>query len=280
MYSAVLEKFQEILNSISPLVLFVVVILLGMYVFWRGALESRKNISSIYDVFLIALFSGLGIGRICHIVLNWSRFSSYIWYWLPYEKYGNEIYLFRVLPWRFFRVWDWGIDILAMFVGFLLVATFWVLVVKKWKWSHMFTTIFFTAQMMLAISFTLVGGSSGNEQWIVQGVIMLLLPAILLFLKNSVKRVRIGRKEIKILMGLDIIFIALTVTYIAYTYLSLDISNIERVSVFTFLSWTILGIIFYIKEKKKVDITIEKVSSVRTVSSIDINQPIKLPKSK
>jgi hypothetical protein len=277
-YSAVLEKFQEILNSISPLVLFVVVILLGMYVFWRGALESRKNMSSIYDVFLISLLSGLGIGRICHIVLNWSRFSNYIWYWLPYEKYGNEVYLFRVLPWRFFRVWDWGIDILAMFIGFLMVATFWVLVVKKWKWNHMFTTIFFTAQMMLAISFTLVGGSARNEQWIVQGVIMLLLPAVLLFLKNSVKRVRVGKKEIKILMGLDIIFIVLTVAYITYTYLSLDISNIERVSVFTFIFWTILGIIAYIKQRKSVDITIEKVSSVRSVSSIDINQPIKLPK--
>jgi hypothetical protein len=32
------------------------------------------------------------------------------------------------------------------------------------------------------------------------------------------------------------------------------------------------------KETKQADITIEKVSSVRTVSPLDINQPIKLPK--
>lgn len=280
MYSTVLSKFQEILTSVSPFFLLLAVLLVGMYVFWRGCSESRKDTSSIFDVFTVSLFSGLIIGRISYVITNWSRFSSSVWYWLPYEKYGDEIYLFRVLPWRFLRVWDWGIDILTMFVGFLLVATLWVLLVKKWKWSHLFTTIFFTAQVMLAISFILLGGASGNEQWIIQGAVMILLPTVLFFLKNSVKRIMIGKKEIRVLAVLDVIFIILTVIYTAYIYLTIEISDIERAGVITFVVWTFLGTIYYLYDLRKDNVTIEKVSSVRVVSPVDVNQPVKLPQIK
>lgn len=280
MYSTVLSKFQEILISVNPFFLFLIVLLVGLYVFWRGCSETRKDISSIFDIFTISLFSGLILGRISYIITNWSSFASFIWYWLPYEKYGDEIYLFRVLPWRFFRVWDWGIDILPMFVGFFLVATLWVLLVKKWKWSHLFTTIFFTAQVMLAMSFVLLGGASSNEQWIFQGAVMILLPTVLFFLKNSVKKIMIGKKEIRILAVLDVIFIILTVIYTAYTYLTIEISNIERGGVITFVIWTLLGTIYYLYDLRKDNVTIEKVSSVRIVSPVDVNQPVKLPPTK
>lgn len=278
MYSDFLEKFQQVLVAVNPFILFLIVILLGMYVFWRGFSETRKNVTSIFDVFLISLFGGLGVGRISHIIINWSRFSSYIWHWLPYEKYGPEIHLFRVLPWRFFRVWDLGIDILAMFVGFLLLATFWVLVVKKWKWSHVFTAIFFTAQVMLALSFVLLGGALGNEQWILQGVVMVLLPTVLFFLSNSVKRAMIGKKEIKVLAILNSVFIILTLLYVSHTYFSIELRDVEKGAVIIFILWTVLGVIFYLLGLRKDNVTIEKVSSVREVSKIDINQPIKLPK--
>ena len=142
----------------------------------------------------------------------------------------------------------------------------------------MFTTIFFTAQVMLSISFVLLGGATGNEQWIVQGAVMFLLPAVLFFLKNSVKRIMIGKKEIRVLAILDVVFIILTVTYIAYTYLMIDISDIEKVGVITFIVWTLLGTIFYLSGLRKDNVTIEKVSSVRIVSPVDVNQPIKLSK--
>ena len=280
MYLEILEKIQEVLNSINPLILFAIVSLLGMYLFWSGSMKSRKNSSSVYDIFAISLFGGLIVGRICYIVMNWSEFSNFIWYWLPYEKYGEEIYLFRLLPWRFIRIWDWRIDILSMFVAFLLIASFWILVVKKWKWSHMFTTIFLTAEGMLATSFILLGGSTANQEWLTQGIIMILLPLVLFFLKNSVKKAIIGKKELRILMILDVIFISLIVTYVTYTYFIVEISNTEKISILTFAVWALLGMVFYIRESKKTDITIERVSSVRTVSKLDINQPIKLPKQK
>jgi hypothetical protein len=277
-YQAIIEKFSEILAKINPLFLFILVILSGLYVFWRGCSESRKNNSSIFDTFFISSFFGLIFGRISYIITHWENFSSYIWYWLPYEKYGNEVFLFRVLPWRFFRLWDWGIDILLMFLGFILVASFWILVVKKWKWSHLFNTIYFTAQIMLAFSFFLLGGYSKNNDWMIQGIFMMLLPLTLLLLKNSVRGIMIGKKESKVLIVLDVFFIFLTVTYIAHTYLTTDINHIERVGIITFITWTALGTIFYILDSRKDNVTIERVSSVSIVSPIDINQPIKLPK--
>ena len=278
MYLDILEKIQEILNSVSPLILFVIVVLVGMYVFWSGSMETRKDTSSVYDIFVTSLLGGLVVGRICYIIINWEQFSNFIWYWLPYEKYGEEIYLFRLLPWRFMRIWDWRIDILSMFVAFILIATFWVLVVKKWRWSHMFTTIFFTAESMLALSFVLLGASTGKQNWLTQGIVMTLLPLVLFFLKNSVKKAIIGKKELKILMVLDIFFILITTTYVTYTYFIVNLNNTEKVSIIIFALWSLLGILFYMKETKKADITIEKVSSVHTVSRLDINQPIKLPK--
>ena len=88
----------------------------------------------------------------------------------------------------------------------------------------------------------------------------------------------IGKKEIRVLAILDVVFIILTVTYIAYTYLMIDINNIEKGGVITFVVWTVLGTIFYLAGLKKDNVTIEKVSSVRIVSPIDVNQPIKLSK--
>jgi hydrogenase-4 membrane subunit HyfE len=142
----------------------------------------------------------------------------------------------------------------------------------------MFTTIFFTAEGMLAISFILLGASTANQEWLTQGIVMVLLPLVLFFLKNSVKKAIVGKKEIKTLMLLDIFFITLTTAYVTYTYFIADINNTEKASIITFAVWSLLGIIFYMKETKQADITIEKVSSVRTVSHLDINQPIKLPK--
>lgn len=278
MYQSVVEKFGQILSNIHPLILFLLVITVGMYIFWKGCFETRKNISSIFDVFFLSILVGLVSGRISYIVSRWSQFSSFIWYWLPYEKYGNEVFWFRVLPWRFLRVWDWGIDILIMFVGFLVFAGIWVLFVKKWKWHHLFTTIFFTAQAMLGMSFLLLGGLIQNNDWITQGTVMLLLSVTLSLLKNSVKAIMIGKNEAKVLTILDTFFILLLVIYTTHAYLSAQSSDIEKGGAIFFLIWTVLGLLFNILDSKSENVTIEKISSVRAVSSIDINQPIKLPK--
>lgn len=278
MYQAFIDNLQTILTGVNPLFLFTLVIFVGLYIFWRGCISSRKDNSSIFDIFIMSSLFGILLGRISFIINNWSSFASNIWYWLPYEKYGNEIHLFRVLPWRYFRVWDWGIDILLMFIGFFLMATIWSVFVKKWQWSHIFPTIFFSVQSMLGIAFLLLGGSSGNDEWIVQGVVMLLIPLVMLFLKNSTKVITKKRKDSKVPIILETFFILISTMYISHTYLTIKITDIERVGVFFFIAWSVLGTIFHMRNSRKDYVTIEKVSSVREVSPMELNQPIKLPK--
>jgi hypothetical protein len=273
-----LEKLAQILSGINPLIMFLLVIIIGMYMFWRGSSETRKDNSSIFDIFILSSLLGIVAGRISYIISNWSSFSPYMWYWLPYEKYADKIFLFRVLPWRFLRIWDWGIDILWMFVGFIIITSIIILFVKKWKWSHVFPTIFFTVQSMFSVAFILLGGLTKNNDWLIQGSIMLLLIVVLSILCASVKKVMIGKKEGKVLMILNIFFILLSSTYIVYSYLSTNITQMEKIGAITFGIWSLIGIIGYISDSKKDNVIIEKVSSVRVVSPIDVNQPIKLPK--
>ena len=107
-------KAQEFVRWLHPLVVFVI-FFLGMYVFWRGCTESRKNRSSVFDMFLISGFLSAIIGRVVYIFLQWDFFSSFIWYWLPYEKYGEKVYLLDCYLGGFLVYGMVGL-ILAMFV--------------------------------------------------------------------------------------------------------------------------------------------------------------------
>ncbi len=278
MFKQFFEAFSNLFSNVHPVFLFSFIIVFGLYIFWRGCIDTRKNNSSIFDLYILSTIMGLVVGRISYVITRWEDFSSYIWYWLPYEKYGDEIFLFRVLPWRFFRIWDWGIDVLLMFVGFLITASLLTVAFKRWRWDHLFTTIFFTAQSMLAMSFLVLGTFSKNLEWVLQGAAMVLIPFILFILKNSVRKVVIGPKERKILILLDIFFILISLTYTTYIYLSKEVTFMERYGIYVFCGWTVLGIIVYLFSSRKDNVTIEKVSSVNIVSPVDVNQPIKLYK--
>jgi len=270
------DKVISFFASFNPAFIFLIIFFVGLALFWRGSVESRKERSSVFDIFFISSFFSLFISRIMFIFNNWSLFSGYIWYWLPYEKYGDSIYFFRLLPWRFFNIFDGGIEIFVMFVSFILFATFAVTVIKKWRWRDMFYVIFFSAESMLALAFLFSGLSSGNIEWVNQSGV-LLIPVILIFLINSIfkKRGDEGRVSLAVFV---IFLINISSAYILYIYLGKESSVVDIVFAAIFLLWLILATIFRIKDERKSTLTIERVSSVRTVSPLEINQPIKAKK--
>ena len=279
MFQAFINNIEKFLGGINPLILFALVLLIGAFIFWQGCSKTEKNTSSIFDMFFLSTVVGIAVGRISHIINSWGKFTSYIWYWLPYEKYGNEVFLFRLLPWRFFRVWDWGIDILNMIVGFLIMSTIWTLLVKKWKWSELYYTIYLTVLVILGMTFLLLGGASKNVAWMVDGTVMISIPITIIILQSSVGKVLIsGKRGNKVQLLLNIFYVLISIFFIAYTYFSMEISNTEKIGVILFTLWAIVGLIFSIIEIKKGNVTIEKVSSVGIIPTIDINQPIKMPK--
>lgn len=220
-------------------------------------------------MFFVSIVSGLFLGRIAYIVFNWTEYSKYIWYWLPYERYGNEIYLFRLLPWRFFNIGDGGLEILIMFVTFLLVGTLWSSYVKKWRWDHMFPTIYFTAETMLGLSFLLSGLVARSYTWLWQGTVLLIFPLISIILINWVNRITDSRLEKRIYIMSNLFLILCSCLLILYIYILSDDANLtEKIFSFILISWTLIGCLFFVKNSRKPKVKIERVSSVRSVSSL------------
>jgi len=259
-------RLKEFIQNIHPLIVFALLFFVGMYVFWRGSIESRKNRSSVFDIFLVSGFLGSIIGRIVYIVLEWQTFSSFIWYWLPYEKYGDKIYLFRLLPWRFFSVWDGGLIILAMFVSTLLLLTFFVLVTKKWRWKHMFFPIYFSSTTMLGTSFVYLGISSGFTAWIYKGIVLIAVLAIFFLLFKFIYKIVKNPLYEKYILGyVGLIIVILSAIYIVYLYLSSELSFLEDILTGIFLVWTLVMSVFFLSDLRKAKVNIKSVSSIRSV---------------
>jgi len=273
-----IEKIIDFLSRVDSSLVFIFIFLVGLIIFWRGSVESRKERSSTFDLFFLSGFFSLVSARIAHVVANWEAFSGFIWYWLPYERYGEEIFLFRLLPWRFLNIFDGGINILVMFVSFLLCATIGVIIIKKWKWRDMFPVVFFSAESMLAMSFLFSGVIANNTQWVVQGGVLLFPIVLILIILSFVIPKTEGKKEKMLYIIINVFLILLSTVFILYVYLKNDIGFIDKANCLIFLLWSLIGNLAFVREETGTRFSIERVSSVRTISSADINQPIRLSK--
>ncbi|MDD3474470.1 MAG: hypothetical protein PHP08_01020 [Candidatus Dojkabacteria bacterium] len=274
--NTVFESIRIFLVNLHPLWVYFAISIAGLFIYWRGCKETRKNISSVFDTFFISIISGLGMARISYLVINWSDYSRYAWYFLPYERYGDSVYWFRLLPWRFLRIWDGGLTIFVAMVAFLIILTFLVLLYKKWRWYQLYFPTFFAMTVMLGISFIYLGIVNEYVEWCIRGGLLIALPIIfwavskiLLFtIKNGIKR----RKT---LVYIGILLSTLVSLYIAYGYLSDTLSNFELISVMGLLVWTAVMDIVSIIDVNRPNVEIEKVSGVRTVD-IEVNQPVRI----
>ena len=277
--SEIISNIINFVRSINPLIGLFIMFFIGLYIFWKEAVRSRKNNSSVFDAFIVSIIVGVFIGRVVYIILNWSDFSSYIWYWLPYERYGDQIYLFRLLPWRFFQFWDGQIDILYIFLGVLLSQTLIVVFRKKWRWSEMFSAMYLSNWVMIALTYLFVGVQGKNDIWIKHGI-WILIPFVLFLLLQGilVNMYKDKRKEV-VRMILHNIFALVAVAIISYVYFSSSPQIVTIVGIVILLVWYIAGIIMNTIDSKKVNnVTIESVSSVRQVSIPEVTKPIRLPR--
>lgn len=276
----ILSQIFDLISSIPIGIVLVFVFVAGMYIFWRGCMETGKDRSSTFDVYTISLIIAVGLGRVGYIVSNISEFTGYIWYWSPYEKYGDVIYMFRLLPWRFFRIWDGGIVILSLFVGYILFATVYTLFIKKWRWKQIFFPIYFSSIFLFSLSLIFTASIGRNTNLLITAVIPLIsvILSSLIFLIISRNRNMKWKKRRKIISYIGIISFVLTIAYISYEVLIDNISLVEQISVYTLDVWAVLATLLYLVDiRRKKSIIIEKVSEVQGVSLPEINQPIRLP---
>lgn len=272
----IFETAQTFLVNVKPIWIYLFFAVFGLFVYWRGCSETRKHRSAIFDSFFVSIILGLIVGRISYLVINWSEYFRYPWSYLPYERYGDTIYIFRLLPWRLIRVWDGGLTIFVSMIAILLALTLFVLIIKKWRPYQIYFPIFFSVIVMLGTSFIYLGLVTNTNIWMITGVVLNLIPLIfwgiskvLLFsIKNGVKR----RKT---LVYIGILLVTTTSLAISYLYIQDTVSQFEMGAVIALILWTAVMDISVIIDVNRPNVTIERVSSVRAVD-IEINQPLKL----
>ena len=275
MLDQIQNKILFVIPNLNPLISVSITIIASLYIFWKLCSRTRKNNSSVFDTYFIGSIFSILFGRIAYIISNYSDFNKYIWYWLPYEKYGDEIFLFRLLPWRFFRIWDLGLEVLFLCVGLLIGCTYWVIFGKKWKWSHLYIAIYASGYILLLLSIIGIGKFTNNTFWFSQGIIMLILFLVWSLLRSIFIKVIIGIKEMKILLITDTIFIVLSSLFVIRMYMLSELSLVEKMGIMSFIAWTSIGLFYHITDTNKATVVIEKVSSVRQVSVNDIRQQIR-----
>ncbi len=278
MFANIINSVKGFISTLNPFLGLVLIFLLGLFVFWKESSRSRKNNSSVFDIFFISVIIGILVGRLVYVVSNWSsEYSSLPWYWLPYERYGDDVYLFRLLPWKLLKIWDGQLDILFTFLGIILMQTISVLFLKKWKWGDLFPPIYLSNWVMMGLSYFFVGIQSGNNLWLKQGWIILIPFVVFIILQAIIHKVYLGSKKEEVSRILYILFAVVALFVIGYVYISLSLTTLTTIGFVILSIWYVAGIIAYIiSSRKEGNVTIKTVSSVRQVSLPEVSKPVRL----
>ncbi len=278
MFANIINSVKGFISTLNPFLGLILIFLLGLFVFWKESSRSRKNNSSVFDIFFISVIIGILVGRLVYVVSNWSsEYSSLPWYWLPYERYGDDVYLFRLLPWKLLKIWDGQLDILFTFLGIILMQTISVLFLKKWKWGDLFPPIYLSNWVMMGLSYFFVGIQSGNNLWLKQGWIILIPFIVFIITQAIILKVYLGSKKEEVSRILYILFAVVALFVIGYVYISLSLTTLTTIGFVILSIWYVAGIIAYIiSSRKEGNVTIKTVSSVRQVSLPEVSKPVRL----
>lgn len=278
MFANIINAVKGFISTLNPFLGLVLIFLLGLFVFWKESSRSRKNNSSVFDIFFISVIIGILVGRLVYVISNWSsEYSSLPWYWLPYERYGDDVYLFRLLPWKLLKIWDGQLDILFTFLGIILMQTVSVLFLKKWKWGDLFPPIYLSNWVMMGLSYFFVGIQSGNNLWLKQGWIILIPFIVFIITQAIILKVYLGSKKEEVSRILYILFAIVALFVIGYVYISLSLTTLTTIGFVILSIWYVAGIIAYIiSSRKEGNVTIKTVSSVRQVSLPEVSKPVRL----
>lgn len=120
----VLEMIHGKFSVQMQIVYLICVLFLGLFLFWRSTrrlhirettktqelTDSRKlfRVGGLFDLVLLCLLFAFFLARILYIVYMPAEFSDARWFWIPYEKIENNIYIMASFPWLFLRLWDGG----------------------------------------------------------------------------------------------------------------------------------------------------------------------------
>jgi len=270
-----IRALQSIITTIGFFPMAMLIYFSGMFFFWREAQFTKKDRSSVFDMFVFSGVASVVWGRISYIMANWKEFSELIWSIYPYEKYGEEVHFFRLLPWRFFRLWDGEFLFTGMLVAFVIVLFVAVVFLKKWRWREMMSSTIVASQAMFSMILITYGALIDLPAIVYQGITLFLI-IFAYYVLSTLARMLLPDKHILLqtvnyyLAG---IVTATSVGYVSYIFLTADVTPQDKNNIYAFAIGGLVMIIYFIIDIKRLEVSIET-SSVRPVS-VATNQPIR-----
>jgi prolipoprotein diacylglyceryltransferase len=274
----IVESIRSFISSTGFLPVVILAFLICLYVYWVQAKRVGKNQNSIFDGFFISSFIMVIWGRISYLLSNPSNYEGLVWSLVPYEKYPDGFFIFRLLPWRFFRVWDGEFLFTGLFVAFILTSFIYCVLVKKWRWREMLATTLLSATVFLGTLFAIYGFVNGVDSLLWQGVILLFASVVYSTIYNVLKAV-VEKKNGPLFEKLNYLFIFLYTCfvsiYLPFSILNSDITSWDSSNMYIFIAFSVISLIVYIIDVFRKNIVFQARYKVRS-TSISTNQPIKL----
>ncbi len=64
--NGIFEIIRNFFINLNPLWVYLIVVLVGLFIYWRGCTETRKNRSSIFDTFFLSIVVGSVVSTVIH----------------------------------------------------------------------------------------------------------------------------------------------------------------------------------------------------------------------
>lgn len=264
-YSLLYTLFSEI--GFIPS--FILILSLSFYIFWKLSKLTDKNRNSIFDMWLVSSIGMIIWSRISFIISNSDIYNRLFWFYLPYERYDSEIYLFRWLPWKYLAIWDKGLLFSGLIVGFLFTAIIFTKLIKKWDWKEMLIPTVVSGFTM--ISFTVfINGILIQQSSVANGSLILVAMTFALSI--------LSKRLSKVLM---IVYTFIMVLYTSYMFLSLPITNVDKINSYAIIFWFALSslVLLFEEQIKKIQLEKNKTNIKKLIEKAPVkNKAIKVRK--
>lgn len=274
----IVEQTRGILSQLGflPIILFVTFI--ALYVYWREARYTNKNQNSIFDNFIFSTVIMVIWGRLSYLFSNPESYEGLIWSVFPYERYPDGFYLFRLLPWRYFRIWDGEFLFTGLFVGLIFSAFLYSIFAKKWRWREMMGAVVSCSAVYLGGLLFFLGFISQTQLIINQSITILSL-SLMYFVIARLLGKTLYKKNGKLWEKLNyytiFLYTLIISIYIPSVLLKSDITLWDRYNLLAFSFFSIISMIIFVIDVMRKEVKINTKYRSRSVS-ISTNQPIKL----
>ncbi len=275
-----IESYIKIgLEFLGPILPFLLIIFIALYVFWSDAKVTGKDRNSVFDMYIIAIIVMIIWGRIMFIFSNVDDFIGLPWSISPYERYSDGIFFFRLLPWKYFNLWNNGVlelQLFPMFVSYVIFSTIYAFFVKRWRWREIMGAIMSSSTVAFSMILIISGIFSEYFEVYKFGIglfIIICITQIISIVMYSIYR-KNHEKNQRIYFIWTLISLFVIIAYLFYFTFTIPLAQSDLIHMYVYLGWGVFSLLFYLFDMNR---NIEVIQTViKSKPVITPNTPIRI----